>query len=83
MITRRDSLDQALDEIQAHELSGATTIVLSRRMWAGLSTKEQDAYRARADRAGVELRADDALTGHYVEVRGREDGPSLSTEQPV
>ena len=64
-------------------ISGATTIVLNRQWWTELSGTEQEAYRIRAERAGVELRADVSLSSHYVEVRGHEDGPSLSTEQPL
>jgi hypothetical protein len=83
MITRHDSLEQALGAIEAHTVAGATTIVLSRGWWTGLPSREQDAYRTRAERVNVELLADDALSSHYVEVRGREDGPSLSSEQPL
>jgi hypothetical protein len=83
MISRHDTLEQALGAIERHALADATTIVLSREWWIGLPSREQDAYRKRAERVAVELRADDALSSHYVEVRGREDGPALSTEQPL
>jgi hypothetical protein len=83
MITRYDSLEQALAKIEARELSGAALIVVSRRWWSELSAKEQEAYRRRAERAGVELRADDAISAHFVEVRGAGDGPPLSTEQSM
>jgi hypothetical protein len=83
MISRYDTLEQALDAIERRSLTNAAFIVLSRRWWISLPGREQDAYRTRAERAGVEIRADDALASHYVEVRGREDGPALSTEQPV
>ena len=82
MITRRDNLEQALSEIEAHSLAGASTVVVNLAWWAALSPAEQDAYRLRADRAHVELVADHELSSHYVEVRGTDDG-SVSTERPV
>jgi hypothetical protein len=51
--------------------------------WTALSVAEQEAYRLRADRAKVALVADDTLSSHYVEVRGVDEGPPLSTERPV
>lgn len=83
MITRSDSLEQALGDIEAAQLPGASTVVVNLVWWTGLSTAEQEAYRLRADRSRVELIADDAISSHYVEVRGFEDGPPLSTERPV
>lgn len=83
MITRHDSLDEALSAVETRGRGGASTIVLNRQWWMELSGKEQDAYRLRAERAGVALRADASLSSHYVEVRGHDDGPSLSTEQPL
>ena len=83
MITRRDNLDDALVGIEADRISGATTIVVSLQWWVGLSIAEQDEYRLRAARARVDLVADDALSSHYVEVRGVDEGPPLSTERPV
>jgi hypothetical protein len=83
LITRRDNLDDALVGIEADRMSGATTIVVNLGWWVGLSIAEQDEYRLRAARAGVELVADDALSSHYVEVRGVDEGPPLSTERPV
>ncbi len=82
MILRRDSLAEALRDIEARELTGASTIVVSRGWWAGLSSNEQSAYRSRAQRAGVELRVDETISRHFVEVRGGESGP-LSTEHPM
>jgi hypothetical protein len=83
MIARRDSLTQALDELEGHALTGASTIIVSRRWWEALSPSEQGGYRTRAARADVELRADEAISGHFVEIRGGEEGPPLSTESPM
>lgn len=83
MITRRDSLAEALVEIEAERLGGASTIVVNLQWWTGLSVAEQEAYRLRADRARIALVADDALSSHYVEVRGPDEGPPGSTERPV
>jgi len=83
LITRCDSLEQALGDIEANQLPGASTVVVNLLWWTGLSTAEQEAYRLRADRARVELIADDEISSHYVEVRGVDDGPPLSSEHPV
>jgi hypothetical protein len=84
MIARRNTLEQALGDVETHALSGASTVVVSRAWWDSLSAREQDAYRGRAERAQVELRADDAISSHFVEVRsGGEQGPPLSTEHPT
>ncbi|HEU4524395.1 MAG TPA: hypothetical protein VFR62_05200 [Gemmatimonadales bacterium] len=83
MITRRDGLEEALGEIEAERLRGASTIVVNLQWWTGLSIAEQEAYRLRADRSRIALVADDALSSHYVEVRGMDEGPPLSTERPI
>lgn len=83
MITRRNSLEEALREIEADRLTGVSTIVVNLQWWSGLSVAEQEAYRLRADRARIELVADDALSSHYVEIRSADDGPPLSTERPI
>jgi hypothetical protein len=83
LITRLNDLEEALGEIEADRLSGATTIVVNLQWWTSLSVAEQEAYRLRADRAHIELVADDSLSSHYVEVRGVDEGPPLSTERPV
>jgi hypothetical protein len=84
MIARRDTLEQALGDVETQALSGASTVIVSRGWWDSLSTNERDAYRGRAERAGVELRADDAISSHFVEVRsGGEQSPPLSTEHPT
>ena len=83
MIARRDDLDQALGEVEAKALSGVTTIVVSERWWNVLSVKEREAYRSRAERAAIELRVDGRISSHFVELRGGEEGPPLSTERPM
>jgi hypothetical protein len=83
MITRRDTLEQALDSLETGALTGASTIIVSQRWWDGLSPHEQGAYRSRAGRAGVELRVDEAISKHFVEIRGGDEGPPLSTEHPM
>lgn len=81
MTVRRNSLSQALDEIESGALA-ARTVVVSRRAWDALSRPEQDTYRRRAARLGVELRADELMSSHFVEVR-EQDEPPLSTEHPM
>jgi hypothetical protein len=81
MIARRDSLGQALQEVEARALTGASTIVVSRDWWDSLSVTEQVAYRSRAQRVEIELRVDQDISRHFVEVRGGEEGPPLSTER--
>ena len=55
MILRRDTLDEALGEIEADRLTGASSIVVNLQWWSGLSIAEQEDYRLRADRARIEL----------------------------
>jgi hypothetical protein len=74
VITRRDSLEEALGEIEADRLGGASTIIVNLQWWTGLSTAEQESYRLRSDRAQIALVADDRLASHYVEVRGVDEG---------
>jgi hypothetical protein len=83
MITRRDTLEQALREVEAKALRGASTVVVNRRWWDGLSVAERDTYRRRADRSGIEIRADDEISRHFVEVRWGDEGPPLLSERPV
>ena len=83
MIGRRDTLEQALGEVESRALTGVSTIVVSRPWWDGLSTNEQSGYRSRAQRAEVELRVDEAISSHFVEVRGGDEGPPLLTESPM
>ena len=83
MIARRDTLEQALGEVESRALSGVSTVVVSRPWWDALSTNEQSGYRRRAERAGVELRVDARISSHFVEVRGGDEGPPLLTESPM
>jgi hypothetical protein len=83
MITRRDTLEQALSEVETKSLSGASTIVVNRAWWDQLPIPQRDAYRRRADHAGIELRADDGMPRHFVEVRGGDKEPPLSSERPM
>jgi hypothetical protein len=83
MIARRDNLDQALGEVEATQLCGVTTIVVSERWWNGLSVKEREAFQSRAERAAIELRADGRISSHFVEIRGGKEGPPLSSERPM
>ena len=83
MIGLRDTLEQALNDVESRALTGVSTIVVSRPWWDGLSIKEQSGYRSRAGQAGIELRVDEAISSHFVEVRGGDEGPPLQTESPM
>jgi hypothetical protein len=83
MFARRDTLGQALEDLEAGRLPDAETIVVGRRWWEGLSNSEQTAYHARAERAGVTLNVDDHLSAHFVEVRGGPSDRRLSSEHPI
>lgn len=83
MITRRDTLEQALGDIEARRLTGASTVVVSRAWWETLSPGQRDDFRRRAERAAIELRADHAMSSHFVEVRGGDEGPPLASENPM
>jgi hypothetical protein len=83
MIMRRDSLEQALREIEAGTLPRSSTIVVNLDWWNGLSSAVQETYRHRAEGVAADLRADEQLSRHYVEVRSGEEGPPLSTERPM
>jgi hypothetical protein len=83
MIIRRTSLSQALAELESGRLAGVSTLIVSQRWWDALSVKERNTFRTRAGEAGVELRVDSAMSGHFIEARGGESGPPLSTEHPM
>ena len=83
MITRRDNLESALGEIEAKQLVGATTIVVNLEWWSGLSAAQQEDYKLRADRARIGLVADAEISSHYVEIRGMDEGPPMTSELPV
>jgi hypothetical protein len=53
MFARRDTLVQALIDLETGGLPNAEIIVVSRGWWESLSTSEQTTFRTRADRAGV------------------------------
>jgi CheY-like chemotaxis protein len=82
-MTRRDSLDAALREIEKGGLPDTSTIVFARAWWEKLSTDERKKFRTRARKSGVNLRSDSMLTNHFVEVRGASRASvGLSTERP-
>ena len=83
MIVRRNTLEQALEELHTGALKGASIIVVSRSWWETLSASERDTYRIKAERVDAQLRADDTMTSHFVEIRSRDAEPPLSTEHPV
>jgi hypothetical protein len=83
MIIRRTSLSQAFEELESGTLAGVSAVIVSRRWWDTLSLAERSTFRNRAGQIGVELRADSAMSGHYVEARGGESGPPLSTERRI
>jgi len=83
MIRLRESLARALHDVEAGALAGVSTLVVNRRWWDALSPDERSRYQSHAERLGVALRADVAMSSHLVEVRGGETGPPLSTEQPM
>lgn len=80
---RRNSLDEALGEIEAGGLGDTSTIVFSRSWWDTLSPDGRQKYRTRARKAGINLRSDSMLANHFVEVRGTSrNAVGLSTERP-
>ncbi len=80
-IVRRDSLEHALADVESGELRRASAIVFSRTWWQDLPRAQHNGFAKRAKQAGVKLRSDSMLGGHFVEVRGTPD-ESLSTERP-
>jgi hypothetical protein len=83
MIERRDSLAEALRDVEARTVSDVSTIVVSQPWWDSLSVNERNGFQNRAERAKVALRVDQYLSRHFVEIRGGEDGPPLSSERPM
>lgn len=80
-VSRRDSLEIALRDLEQGTLEGSSAIVFSRLWWDDLSRVQQAAYRKRAKRAGVTLRSDSMIGNHFVEVRGTPSEAPLSTER--
>lgn len=83
MITRRTTLDEALGEIESGALLGVTAIVVNQGWWQDLDAKTQASFRNRCIRIGIDLRADAALSRHFVELATNRDEPPLSTERHV
>lgn len=83
MITRRTTLDEALGEIESGALLGVTAIVVNSEWWQQLASQEQSSFRTRCSQIGIELRADAALSRHFVELATSRGEPPLSTERPV
>lgn len=82
-MVRRDSLEEALHEIEKGGLADTSTIVFSRGWWDGLSADGRQRFRNRARKAHINLRSDSMLTNHFVEVRGAaRSNIGLSTERP-
>ncbi len=82
-LSRRDTLDLALLELESGGQHKTATIVFGREWWDKQSEVERKTYRSRARKAGVNLRSDSMLTNQFVEVRGMQrDGVALSTERP-
>lgn len=82
-IVRRDTLDEALSEVEHGMLKGTSAIVFGRKWWEELPSADRAAFRKRARKMRVSLRSDSMLSLHFVEVRGparMEQG--LSTERP-
>lgn len=82
-IVRRDSLDAALNDVEAGKSAGTSSIVFGRTWWETLAEPQRAAFRKRAKKARVSLRSDSMLGNHFVEVRGPTRGDvGLSTERP-
>jgi len=83
MIKRRTSLEWALVELEDGSIGGVSAIVVNLGWWERQSAVVQGAYRHRCAKLGIELRADDALSRHFVELGSGRDDPPLSTEYRV
>ena len=83
MITRRTTLEEALGEIESGVLTGVTAIVVNREWWQHLPSTTQSEYRRRCTQSRVHLRADDALSRHFVELASDSREPPLNTERRV
>jgi predicted methyltransferase len=83
MIKRRTTLDEALVEIESGVLDGVKAIVVNAEWWESQSKHEQNGYRLRCDGHGIQLRADEALSRHFVELASDSPEPPLSTERRV
>ncbi len=83
MIKRRTTLEEALGEIESGMLTGVTAIVVNQDWWKKLTSTVQGGFRRRCTRTGVDLRADDALSRHFVELASESRELPLSTERRV
>ena len=83
MIRRRTTLGEALEEIESGTLTGVTAIVVNQEWWQLLPKPAQSDFRRRCDKSGVDLRADEALSRHFVELASHSTEPPLSTERRV
>lgn len=81
-ISRRDTLDQALGDIERDGQNGTLSIVFGAVWWNELTIAQRNAYRQRAIRARVGLRSDRLMNRHFVEVhgRGRSRKPALKVK---
>jgi hypothetical protein len=83
MIKRRTTLEEALGEIESGVLTGVTAIVVNQEWWQQLTSTAQGEFRRRCTRSSVDLRADDALSRHFVELASDSREAPLSTERRV
>ena len=83
MIKRRTTLEDALGEIESGSLIGVRTIVVNQEWWQQLTTTVQSGYRKRCTRTGVDLRADESLSRHFVELATDTREAPLSTERRI
>ena len=83
MIKRRTTLEEALGEIETGVLSGVRSIVVNADWWQELPQTAQSEFRRRCADSSVDLRADDALSRHFVELASETKEAPLSTERRV
>jgi hypothetical protein len=83
MIRRRTTLQDALQEIESDVLNGVKAIVVNGEWWQSLSTTAQSDYRRRCEKLGIVLRADAAISRHFVELASDPAESPLSTERRV
>ena len=69
-ISRRNTLDVALAEIESGALQGTSSIVFGGTWWHSLTARQRNDYRNRARRAELSLRSDRMMGQDFVELRG-------------
>ncbi len=79
----RTSLHDALTDVEEGALTDVSDIVASHQWWNARPTAEHTNHTRRCARHGIELRADDGMSRHFVEVLGESGEPPLSSEQEV